>query len=422
MDRKQRPVVLLIDDMPVNLQVLTAALSADYQVQIAASGATGLTLAAKRPPDLILLDVMMPELDGFEVCRRLKADPVLSHVPVIFLTAMSVGASESMGLSLGAADYITKPINVEIARLRIGNLLEREGLRREVLAQRDSLRLSVEELTRTALLLQQARQRELDAGNFIQRSLLQGEVPQGIEGACFANFSAPSQGVNGDLLEIRKLHAGCVEVLVGDVMGKGVPAALIGAGIKTAYYQALATLMGSASAAQTQPTPAQIVHELHQLLTPRLAELEAFATLALYRFDLEASTLSYVNAGHTPCLLQHRGQNRALALLGKNAPIGVLASEVYTQSTLALTPGDKFLLFSDGVTEVRNAQGQEFGLERLSALFESGTRGQPCSCHQQIADIRQALQLFSNNAQVSDDQTLFMIELAHPVQEETSND
>jgi len=128
----QQPRILAIDDTPANLQVLAAALTLDFNLQIATSGPVGLAAAAKAPPDLILLDVMMPGMDGFEVCRRLKADPVLQAIPVIFITATTDRNAEEMGLALGAVDYISKPIKVEIAKLRIRNLLEREALRRQL--------------------------------------------------------------------------------------------------------------------------------------------------------------------------------------------------------------------------------------------------------------------------------------------------
>ena len=136
---KNRPRILAIDDTPVNLQVLTAALAADFNVQIATSGAAGLALAARSPPDLILLDVMMPDMDGLQVCRQLKSDPLLKAVPVIFITAMSGVDAEVSGLALGAADYISKPIKVEIAKLRIRNLLERELLRKTVEEKQNEL-------------------------------------------------------------------------------------------------------------------------------------------------------------------------------------------------------------------------------------------------------------------------------------------
>ncbi len=132
--------ILAIDDTPGNLITLGAALENDYELQFATSGASGLALARDNPPDLILLDVMMPEVDGFETFRRLAAEPTLKDIPVIFVTALDDLDSEVAGLQLGAADYITKPIRVSIARQRIHNLAEREFLRKEVLRQRDQLR------------------------------------------------------------------------------------------------------------------------------------------------------------------------------------------------------------------------------------------------------------------------------------------
>ncbi len=131
--------ILAIDDTPANLQVLAAALVTDFRFQIATSGAIGLAAASRTPPDLILLDVMMPDMDGFEVFRRLKADPTLQAIPVMFLTAMSSMEAEAAGLAMGAADYISKPIKVETAKLRIRNLIEREGLRKDVAEKKTQL-------------------------------------------------------------------------------------------------------------------------------------------------------------------------------------------------------------------------------------------------------------------------------------------
>ena len=142
-----KPRILAIDDQPSNLLSLGAALKSICRLQIATSGAEGLALAAQSPPDLILLDVMMPEMDGYETYRRLKALPRLAWTPVIFITALGDSFAESDGLALGAADYITKPFNIEITRQRIANQLEREALRTEVEAQRDHLQALVSALT-----------------------------------------------------------------------------------------------------------------------------------------------------------------------------------------------------------------------------------------------------------------------------------
>ncbi|MDD2810759.1 diguanylate cyclase, partial [Rhodoferax sp.] len=149
-----KPLVLAIDDTPANLLTLGAALEPAFELQMATSGAIGLALAEKTPPDLILLDIMMPEMDGYEVCRQLKAHPQLKDIPVVFVTALTDAVSEARGLALGAADFITKPVNVEIAHQRIQNLLEREALRKSVVAQSGQLttRLLELEAAKTELL------------------------------------------------------------------------------------------------------------------------------------------------------------------------------------------------------------------------------------------------------------------------------
>lgn len=139
----RRARILVIDDTPVNLMTLCSTLESEFDLQFATSGVSGIELALRKPPDLILLDVMMPEVDGFETFRRLAAQSTLQDIPVIFATALNDVDSEVTGLSLGAADYITKPINVSIARHRIRNLMERERLRQENGLQRDHLQKEI---------------------------------------------------------------------------------------------------------------------------------------------------------------------------------------------------------------------------------------------------------------------------------------
>jgi diguanylate cyclase (GGDEF)-like protein len=111
--------LLIVDDQVINVQVLHSAFSADFQVFMATSGAKALEACAKQLPDLVLLDVMMPEMDGYEVCRRLKADPLTADIPVIFVTAHNDDDSEARGLDVGAVDFISKPINLKIVRARV---------------------------------------------------------------------------------------------------------------------------------------------------------------------------------------------------------------------------------------------------------------------------------------------------------------
>jgi diguanylate cyclase (GGDEF)-like protein/PAS domain S-box-containing protein len=172
---KAKHSILAIDDTPANLLTLGATLELEFDLQIATSGAMGLMLAAKARPDLILLDIMMPEMDGFETCRRLKANPALKDIPVVFVSALTEIESESTGLALGAVDYITKPINVEIARQRIRNLIERDSLRKDVVAQRDQLESRVLELDLSRHALRQ-QMRFADALNKLSQVIIQSDT------------------------------------------------------------------------------------------------------------------------------------------------------------------------------------------------------------------------------------------------------
>lgn len=116
--------ILIVDDAPINIQVLNESLRERFRIFFATSGVDALKLAAKLQPDLILLDVIMPDMDGYEVCRQLKADPLLMDIPVIFISAMSQQQDETIGLELGAVDYITKPFSPAIVQLRVRNHLE----------------------------------------------------------------------------------------------------------------------------------------------------------------------------------------------------------------------------------------------------------------------------------------------------------
>ena len=116
--------VLLVDDEPVNIKILSDVLKDDYNVMFATSGEEGIGLALQLRPDLILLDVMMPDMDGYEVCARLQGDPRTAAIPVIFVTALGSTEEEVRGLETGALDYITKPINGDIVKVRVRNHLK----------------------------------------------------------------------------------------------------------------------------------------------------------------------------------------------------------------------------------------------------------------------------------------------------------
>ena len=142
-----RPEILLVDDTPANIDVLSGLLD-DYHRRVATDGPTALRLARSSPPDLVLLDVMMPGMDGFEVCRRLRAQPATAEVPVIFITSLGDVQSETLGFEVGGVDYITKPFSARVVRARVRTHIDLKSMRDVLNEEKASLEARVVEHTR----------------------------------------------------------------------------------------------------------------------------------------------------------------------------------------------------------------------------------------------------------------------------------
>lgn len=179
MTSEKRATILTVDDTVTNIEVVKGVLSDQYLVQAALSGEVALKIISKRKPDLILLDVMMPEMDGYEVCKRLKASKETRDIPVIFLTAKSQEEDETRGLSLGAVDYITKPISPPILQERVKNHLLLKASRDLLEKQNEVLEEKVVERTKQMGDLQDvamvamgalAESRDPETGNHIRRT------------------------------------------------------------------------------------------------------------------------------------------------------------------------------------------------------------------------------------------------------------
>jgi putative two-component system response regulator len=154
---KDKPTILIVDDTPDNIMLLSRLLKDRYNTKVANNGSLALQIAQATPGlDLILLDVMMPGLDGYETCRQLKANPVTADIPVIFLTAKNQVEDEAMGLSLGAVDYIAKPISPPILFARVATQLTLAGARRQLQAHNENLEKLVQDRTAQLALMQEA--------------------------------------------------------------------------------------------------------------------------------------------------------------------------------------------------------------------------------------------------------------------------
>jgi serine phosphatase RsbU (regulator of sigma subunit) len=255
-----------------------------------------------------------------------------------------------------------------------------------------------------------ARERELKIGFNIQQALLMADVPSELDGAWISTHVEPSQGLHGDFIAVSRHSSTRFCLLVGDVMGKGIHAAMIGAGIKNAFYQVLAELLAQAIDTRILPDPATIINALHRKVTPQLINMDCFVTLALYVFDAAAGTVAVVNAGHTDGLLLRFGSSSVEPVVGENLPLGVLASEVYVQHVLSVADDDYLVMYSDGISEVCNQDGEEFGSAGIAAWL-LGSRQAGLTGELALQQLRQQLAQFRASSRMVDDQTVVMIRL-----------
>ena len=408
-----RPRLLIVDDTRVNLIVLQGMLEDSYALSLASSGQQALDLLAHEPaPDLILLDVMMPGMDGYQVQAALKQQPATRDIPVIFITASGDGASEARLLQAGAVDFLHKPIQREVLRTRVRLQLDLAHQRLQLEALNQRLGLSLEEVRQAKQVMAQAHARELEISGIIQQQLLFGAPPAELDELQVACHSEASRGMDGDFYAFTRIGPDSFEVLTGDVMGKGMAAALIGAGVKNLYRKYFTELQTWGEQARP-PSPAALVNAIHRDIAERLVALETFVTLTLLRFDRQTFSVTWVNAGHSPTLLARSGSGQVDELLGDNVPIGVLEHEVYQQHVTPFRPGDVLMLYSDGVSEAQDPHHHEYGKDRIVQLMHSQCR-QGASPARLLQALLDDLRRFTHDAPASDDRTVIVVQAQAP--------
>jgi serine phosphatase RsbU (regulator of sigma subunit) len=375
--------ILVVDDTPANIKILADLLRKDYLLSVATSGADALKIAASEDqPDLVLLDIMMPEMDGYEVCRRLKADPKTQDVPVIFITAMSEVEDETQGFSLGAVDYITKPIRPPIVRARVAAHLELALARRTLAAQNRILRES----------LAMAAQ--------VQRSLLPKALPS-LPGLEVAGRMIPCEAVGGDYLDFlsgEEFAGRGFGVAVGDVAGHGPAAALLMTAAR-ASLRMRASRTGSLG---------EIVTDLNRSLVADLGDVERFMTL--YLLEVHSDAVSWVSAGHEPALLVAPGSGTIVDLEGDGPVLGIDAGMTFREHRAPFRePGQVVALCTDGITEAWNDSSEQFGRERLE---QSLLRHASQSATSILEGVMQDVLAFRGRAPQKDDLTLVVLKRA----------
>jgi phosphoserine phosphatase RsbU/P len=338
---EEKKLVLIVDDAPANLQMVRSILKDDFKIRVATSGAKALDLVKAKPyPDLILLDVTMPEMDGYEVCGILKATPEAKDIPVIFLTGKTETDDETRGFQVGAVDYIHKPFSPAVVKARVHTHLV--------------LREAREQLARQLLVINN----ELEMAREIQLSILPHEIPK-IKGLEIVARYIPMSSVAGDFYDFIIMDEKHVGVLIADVSGHGLPAALIASMLKVA----LAAQSSHAS------DPVRVLAGLNQALCGKFKH--HFVTAAYVFVDMEKKSMSYAGAGHPPLLLWRASTGKASEVLQNGLLLGLFPEAIFSSVDVPVDPGDKLLLYTDGILETESPSEQEFGVDLFKGFLES---------------------------------------------------
>ena len=368
--------VLIVDDVKANVDVLVQALHGDYKLSVALGGQQALDAVRRCPPDLVLLDIVMPDIDGYEICRRLRAAEASRELPVMFLSSLEDVTDKARGFEAGGNDYLTKPFEVLEVKARVRSLLKAKSYAEAVKA---------------------AAERDLRIAREIQTGLLPANLAAQIQGTGLDVHAVlePARQVGGDLFEVLRIGPARVLVAVGDVSGKGIPAAL--------FMAVAMTLLRSL--ARQGSSPEQILAQLNDELLQQNPR-GMFVTLQCLVFDVAKGLVTCASAGHHAAVRIAPGQAPQLVFTSSGRVLGLMPSEGIVSETMELHTGDRFVLFTDGVSEAFDSNEDLFGEERLLAeLHISTARG----ASDTTGRVLEAVRRHAAGAQQSDDITVVSV-------------
>lgn len=352
------PKILIVDDEPFNVDYLEQELEdLDYQIVTAVNGRDALDKVQCESPDLVLLDIMMPIMDGFEVLSRLKANPSTRDIPVIVISANNNLQSVVQGIKLGADDYLPKPFEPTLLHARISSSLEKKRLR-------DLQHLYLKGL-----------EREMDIAREIQMSFLPSELPK-VGGWEIAAYFKAAREVSGDFYDAFVLPDGNLVCVIGDVCDKGVGAALFMTLFRSLIRATSTTDYFLSQKDAKALTPAErllhVISFINHYVIETHGDEQTFATIFIGIFNHQDGTLSYVNCGNEPPFLMRKGC--VVTMLRPTGPVvGVFPDAEFAVKEIRIEPEDLILAYTDGVPDSQNAAEEFFGSERLVAALDDHT-------------------------------------------------
>ena len=401
--------VLVVDDDANNRDILSRRLRrVGYEVELSHDGHDALARLGERSFDVVLLDVMMPGLDGFEVLRLVREKYHPTAMPVIMATAKDESEDVVRALGLGANDYVTKPLDFPVVAARVRSQVE---LKRAV----DQVKLLKRQLAERNRELESANDRmsrDLRAAVRVQEALLP-PANLDVPGVDVAWSFRPCDELAGDGLNVIGLDAHRVAFYVLDVSGHGVAASLMSvslARLLSPPSDASSILIrGGDGPDRHEPvSPSEVAGRLNRLF-PFETSAEQYSTLAFASLDTTTGELQYTLAGH-PAPIQLPVAGSSIVLSGRGFPIG-LAPLPYQENRATLDPGDRLFLFSDGILDAPGLDNEPYGLDRLKQAIEARRQD---SLADAVAGIIVEVEQWCQGESMRDDVSLLAIERRPP--------
>jgi sigma-B regulation protein RsbU (phosphoserine phosphatase) len=400
--------VLVVDDDANNRDLLSRRLRrVGYEAEVAADGQQALALIGERSFDVVLLDVMMPGLDGMQVLKILRDHHPATDLPVIMATAKDESEDVIHALGLGANDYVTKPLDFPVVVARIQTQIT---LKKAV----EQVRLLERRLAERNHDLESANarmSRDLRAAARIQESLLPRGAPD-LPGLGFAWAFRPCDELAGDGLSAIKLDDHRAAIYVLDVSGHGVASSLmsvsVGRLLSPPSDASSILVKGGDGPDRLEPlSPAEVATRLNRMF-PFEVSTEQYFTLVYGVLDTSTGDFRYTLAGHPgPVLLTSGG--RATVMTGRGYPIGLAdGPRPYNEWCVRLGSGDRVYLYSDGIPEAVGPQGDAFGMDRLIQRVEASRSEPLCSA---VNGLVAEIEAWSGESRVRDDVSVLAVEV-----------
>jgi sigma-B regulation protein RsbU (phosphoserine phosphatase) len=406
--------ILVVDDEKMQRDTLSLHLRRHgFIVTPTQSGDQALEAVRNRRPDLVLLDIQLPGLSGFDILRTLRQTYSATELPIIMATVRDESRSIVDALKFGANDYVTKPFDFPVVLARVQTQLSLKRSVDRIVALEEKLARRNQELEATNLQLAAANRqmkRDLEAAARVQQALLPSALPE-VPGVTFAMSFRPCAELAGDLLDVVQVDDQQVSLYVLDVVGHGVAAALLAVTVNRvlAHMRLSSSRPGPLDETPKERHPISPAHVAARLSTefawnPRT---EQFFTLLHGMLDLQTHQFRFVSAGHPgPIYFPRDADPEALDVPG--FPIGV-GDGNYDEISLSLQPGDRLYLFSDGLPDAMSASDKRFGLQRIIDVLNQ-SRGAPLN--DGLNDLLRTIDEWRGERLPYDDISLLAIEIA----------